>query len=322
MANLELSLACQPTDRTQAVVSGDLAPEGIDLQPVPLEAEVASHRMLAHEDFDGAEVALAGYIGTVERDDPRFIAIPVFTARAFVHSAVYVHREASIEEAGDLADSAVGIRSYWSTPGVWIRGILEDHHGVDPGEIAWVRDSEDPVPHEPPPPDDVDVTSADRPLAAMLADGELDALVSTRRPSGFPDGPVERLFPDCRSTERAYYRETGHFPILRVIVVRRAVYDRYPWVAQELVKTFDAAKERCLAAIGDGLDYSSAVPWLGLEIERTRALMGWDYWPYGIDANRETLSTLVRYADEQGLTDRRYELEDLFAQETFKAFTV
>lgn len=322
MATLELSLACQVTDRTQAVFAGDLSPEGIDLQPVPLSAEVASRRMLAHEDFDVAAVSLTGALAAADAEESPFVALPIFTERAFVHATVYVHRDASIEGPAGLAGARVGIGSYWSTPGVWVRGVLGDRHGLDPADVDWVVDGAADRGFSRPIPDAVDHAVADESLGAALRAADLDALVSARPPSGYPDGPVERLFDDSRSTERAYYEETGHFPILRVVVVRRAVYDRHPWVAQELVKTFEAAKTRCLEAIGDGLDYPSAVPWLADEVAATRALMGWDYWPYGIDANRETLRTFARYAAEQGLTEGQFALDDLFAPETFKAFTV
>jgi hypothetical protein len=55
---------------------------------------------------------------------------------------------------------------------------------------------------------------------------------------------------------------------------------------------------------------------------QTRALMGDDFWPYGVEPNRATLEALVRYSCEQGLAERRLEVEELFAPSTLDEFRV
>ena len=86
----------------------------------------------------------------------------------------------------------------------------------------------------------------DRQLSHMLADGELDALVTARAPSTFTSRPndVKRLFPNYVEVEKEYYRRTKLFPTMHTIVIRRDVYKANPWVAQSLYKAFSAAKAK------------------------------------------------------------------------------
>ena len=81
-------------------------------------------------------------------------------------------------------------------------------------------------------------------LSAMLAAGEIDALCTPRVPAPFAAGDprVRRLFPDVVAAEKDYYRDTGIFPIMHVVVIRRDVYEKHPWVAQSLYKALLAAK--------------------------------------------------------------------------------
>jgi 4,5-dihydroxyphthalate decarboxylase len=116
--------------------------------------------------------------------------------------------------------------------------------------------------------------------------------------------------------ERAYHARTGVFPIMHTLVLRREVYEEHPWLARELVKACEAAKSHGLAGIGETAALRYALPWLWAEVERTREAMGNDWWPYGLEPNRTTLSTFLRYSHEQGLAARRYEPEELFAPES------
>jgi 4,5-dihydroxyphthalate decarboxylase len=311
MPTLDVSLACEPTDRTQAVLSGELGPGGIDLQPVPLGGATATRRMVAHGDFDAAEVSLAAFLATADRTDPPFVGLPVFPARSFVHSRVFAAPDAGIDDLSDLAGARVGIPETPSSTALWVSGVLADDHGVGPDDVSWFHASGTP-------PGDVDVEplSGDRTVEEALEAGDLDAVVAPEAPAG-----TEPLYDDPRAVEREYYRESGHFPVMTTVVVDADLYDEHPWVAQELYKAFDAAKDRCLEAIDDPVG-RAALPWLRQEVAETRALMGEDYWPYGVDANEDTLETVARYAAEQGVTARRPELDELFAPETFEAFKV
>jgi 4,5-dihydroxyphthalate decarboxylase len=159
-------------------------------------------------------------------------------------------------------------------------------------------------------------------LAALLAEGQLDALYTPRVPHGFAEGRVRRLFLDARAEEERYFAETGIFPVMHVVVLRRDVYERRPWLAQSLYKAFEQARRDAAARLAETAAGASLLPWGYAEAERTRRLMGPDFWSYGLEGNSETLETFVRYSGEQGLIKRRPSVEELFAAETREEFVI
>jgi 4,5-dihydroxyphthalate decarboxylase len=158
----------------------------------------------------------------------------------------------------------------------------------------------------------------------MLADGELDALVTARAPSTFQKEPdkVKRLFPNYVEVEKEYYRRTRIFPTMHTVVIRRDVYAKNPWVAQSLYKAFTEAKSRAYELYDQTAALPAMLPWFIAHAEETRKEMGDDWWPYGLEPNRKVLETFLRYHHEQGLSRRRLAPEELFAPETLKSFKV
>jgi 4,5-dihydroxyphthalate decarboxylase len=158
----------------------------------------------------------------------------------------------------------------------------------------------------------------------MLVSGEIDALYTPRtpRPANAGRHRIRRLFPDPRAAEEEYFRATGVFPIMHVVVLRKEVYEKHPWVAGSLYTAFDAAKKRVEARIDELTALRYMLPWVYEDAERTRTLMGEDYWPYGLAGNEVTLRTFLRYAHEQGLTKRLFEPAELFAPETLDFFKI
>jgi 4,5-dihydroxyphthalate decarboxylase len=259
-----------------------------------------------------------------------FVAIPVFPSRMFRHSGIYVNARAGIGRPEELIGRSVGVAEYQLTANVWIRGILAEHHGVP---VASVRYRTGGL-HTPgrveklavKPPADVEITPIDegQTLAEMLVAGEIDALYTPRLPAPFAAGRPEvvRLFPDSGAVEREYFAATGIFPIMHVVVLRRDVYERDRWLATSLVKAFELARQRVLATIGETAALSYLLPWLHDELRRTRAVLGHDYWTYGLGGNEATLHTFLRYAYEQGIAARLYAPEELFAPETLESAVV
>jgi 4,5-dihydroxyphthalate decarboxylase len=158
----------------------------------------------------------------------------------------------------------------------------------------------------------------------MLVTGEIDALYAPRTPRSITEGrpEVRRLFADPRAVEEQYAAETGVFPIMHVVVVRRDVYTARPWIARSLYAAFEEAKAATQERMIETAAPSSMLPWLYDEVERTRRLLGPDFWPYGLDRNRTTLEVFLRYADEQGLTPRRLSPDELFAPETTETYII
>jgi 4,5-dihydroxyphthalate decarboxylase len=155
---------------------------------------------------------------------------------------------------------------------------------------------------------------AERSLNEMMLTGEIDAMISAREPDAFlaGDSRIARLWPDTRKLEEDYYRETGVFPIMHVIVIQNEVLDRHPWVAGNLYTAFEKSKANTLRHLDSA--NSSRVPfaWAYHAVCEAKRVFGEDFWPYGMDANRRTLDTFLQYAFEQGVTARRVVVEELF----------
>jgi 4,5-dihydroxyphthalate decarboxylase len=155
-------------------------------------------------------------------------------------------------------------------------------------------------------------------LTAMLADGEIDAIFSARAPSCFLRGHprVVRLFPDYRSHEHAYFARTKFFPIMHGVGIRRDVDAAHPWLAASLMKAFSAAKRIADEDLREVVALKIGLPWIGAELESTEAVMGPDFWPYGVAPNRATLEALARYSYEQHLSVRHLTVEEMFVPAT------
>jgi len=312
----------------RALMDGSVVPEGLDLNFLPLEVEEIFWRQLRHGEFDACEMSFSSYTMARSRGDERFVAIPVFTSRFFRHSSIYVNTAKGISAPGDLRSKTVGVPEYQMTVAVWLRGIFEHEYGVNPREIHWrtggleVPGREEKLKLQLPADVDCLPIPADRTLSRMLAEGEIDGLITARTPSCFADGSpdVARLFPAYAAEEQAYYERTRIFPIMHCVAIKRSVYEANPWVAMSLYKACREAKDRALANLRDTNALFASLPWLVAEAERTRELMGDDWWPYGVDKNRGAIEALCEYSFEQGLSARRMQAEELFASETLDEF--
>ncbi len=149
----------------------------------------------------------------------------------------------------------------------------------------------------------------------MLERGEIDFLMTANNPLSFRRGnsKVRRLFPDYAAAEKDYYRRTKIYPIMHTVVIRRDVYDRDPWVALALYKALCAAKDRCYHVLAELGSPKVSSAWLQPLLEEEQAIMGRDWFPYGIAQNRPSIEALLQYAHEHGLTSRRVKLDELFA---------
>jgi hypothetical protein len=329
VSRLRLTLACGDYDRTRALEEGTVRPDGIELTYLRLPVEETFFRMLRHREFEVAEMSLSSYVISLQRDSP-FVALPVFTSRSFRHGSVYVNAAAGIVAPEDLRGRVVGTPEFQVTAGVWVRGILADHHGVAVDSVTYLTGGQERPGRvekarlDLPPNIRVERIPPGKTLSVMLAEGEVDALCTPRIPRPFVarDPRVRRLFDDVIAAERAYYLETRIFPIMHVVVVRRDVYDRYPWVAQSLYKAFLLAKEDARERLYDSSALRFMLPWLNQHLEQTEQLLGVDYWSYGLEANRHTLATFLRYHHEQGLSGRLLRPEELFAPESTESAVI
>jgi len=328
MEKLALTVACGDYDRTKPLQDGSVEPEGIKLNYIPMQSEEIFWRMGHYREFDASEMSLSNHITMIGRGDPPFVGVPIFPSRFFRHSSVYFNVESGIKNPGDFKGKKVGAPEYAMTAAVWIRGFFSDDYGVKAQDIQWfVGGQEEPgrkerVKLELPREISVQSIPDDRTLNSMLESGELDALISARSPSSFEKGnpKIKRLFPNYKEVEIEYYKRTMIFPIMHILVIRRDVYDRHPWVARSLYKVFCAAKDRAFQTMHISNAHACTLPWLSWEREQLREIFGPDWWPYGIEANRHVLESLLRYMGEQGLLKKPVKVEDIFAPSSLGEF--
>ena len=324
---VRITLACAESDRTLPLILGDVRPQGIDLVFLRLPPEETFWRMLRHHEFDAAEMSLSSYVIRRSRGEDDLVAIPVFPSRQFRHSGIFVRADAGIAAPADLKGKRMGVPEYQVTAAVWMRGFLQDDYGVAPTDLRWFqggllqpgRAEKQPIRV---PGLDLRPIGPDQTLSELLLAGELDAIMAPRAPAHVDGVRIRRLFPDYRAVEADYFRRTGIFPIMHTLVVRRDVLDSQPWVARSLYDAFCHAKAIAMARLGEMVALAVSLPWQIAEWEATRTLMGEDYWPYGLEANRVTLEALVRYSVDQGLAERWLEIEALFAPSTLDEFRV
>jgi len=304
--------------------------DGIELNYLNLVVEETFFRMLRHREFDVAEMSLSSYTISLFREDPPFIAIPVFPSRSFRHSCIYINADSGIREPKDLIGKRIGNPEYQMTAPVWIRGIFSDEYGVPVTSSTYFQGGEEEpgrpekLPLKLPPEIQVRPIPLDRTLAAMIASGEIDALYATRAPSTFKTAPdkVRRLFENYQAAEREYFQKTKIFPIMHVIAIRRDVYEENPWVAQSLFKAFMLAQREAYEDLRETAALKVMLPWLVWHTEETEKMLGRDFWPYGLEPNLDNLSTFLRYSFEQGLSKRQLMPKELFAPESLESFKI
>jgi 4,5-dihydroxyphthalate decarboxylase len=314
----QLTIACGDYDRTHPLIDGSIKPEGIDLNWLVLPHFEIWTRMLNYYDFDASEISLSSYIISRTIGKP-LTAIPVFPARAFRHSYVFINTKSGIREPKDLMGRRVGLAEFQQTATVWIRGILQHEYGVNLDEIQWFTwvprsrmEMELPKRYK------VTHLTPKHSPDQMLFDGDLDAImVPSLYPSLFHPPPhVRPLFEDSEKVESDYFRKTGIFPIMHSVALRREIWEKDPWIARSLFKAFQRAKEDAYARLRDLSPYKISLAWFRGPVEMQRQILGDDPWPYGLEKNRAVVETLMAYLYEQGLIEKKLPIEQLFAPNT------
>jgi 4,5-dihydroxyphthalate decarboxylase len=320
--SLTLSFACGRYDRTEAVQTGEIVPDGLDLVSMVLSPAETFWRLTQAHEFDVSEMSLSGFIMRVARGDDRYVGLPVFTSRVFRHSGIVLRPEIATPQ--DLVGRRMAVPEYHMTAVLYMRGLLGDEFGLKPSDVTWVQagqyqpgrvereklDLPDGIRVEVAPHDTVD---------GLLESGEVAGSLSPYT-SGLlhrPESPIRRLYPEPAAAELEYYGRTRVFPIMHLLVVRRQIVERHPWVATSLVKAFTQAKDLCLERMsGVGGHSPVSLPFFLHHLEAARRAFGDDLWPYGVAANQVALATACRYSYEQGLSKRLVDPTELFAPST------
>lgn len=320
----DLTIGMFRYDTTRALFDGSVTVDDATFASAGTLPEI--FKGLGHR-YDVAEFGMTFYLRSLEEGAP-FTAIPAFPNRVFRHSAVFVNRASGITGPQDLTGRTIGeFGVYGQDPGVWIKGILMDEYGFRPEANRWVIGGLD-KPGEPfdfvtqTRPAGIDITDAPagRSLSGMLLDGEIDALFTANVPQVVLDGTpdIVRLFPDYEQRERDYYRRTGIYPMMHTVAAPRELFDTHPGLATRVYDAFLRAKDIAADRYRQGrrlYEAQSMLPWTNALVEENRELFPDDWFPYGISANRTALDTFLRYHHEQGLSTRRWTVEEIFHPE-------
>lgn len=328
MPNLRLTLACGPYDRTQAIIDGAVRAEGIDITYLALQPAEIFWRQLQYSEFDVSEMSMSNYTTTLaaakaKGEKPPFIAIPVFPSRVFRHGYFFYNPDkfkGGFKSPKDLEGRRGGVPEYSMTAAVYMRGLLQHDYGVDLSKLSWLQSRTSRIAHGLPPGVVVEQAPPGTELGDLVEAGELDFMMTANNPLAFRRGSAKcvRMFPNYVELEKDYFKRTRIYPIMHTIVIKREIYDRDPWVALSLYKAFCAAKDRAYRMLLDAGSPKASFAWLQPMIEEEQRVFGKDWYPYGIETNRETLNALCQYTHEHALTDNRLSIEDLFAPSTLR----
>ncbi|TPG16404.1 4,5-dihydroxyphthalate decarboxylase [Sphingomonas koreensis] len=329
MSGIELKIGCTRYDHVRALFDGSVQIEGVDatFEDAKIVSDIFE-KMVRDHAYDVSELGLTFYLRTLEMVDPPFVAIPIFPNRQFRHSAIFVNKASGIERPEDLAGKTIGeFGIYGHDAGVWPKGILSDDFGVKPEESRWIIGASDwyMPPYDFVPQNnfngaDVQPVPKGKALGPMLEAGEIDALISAVTPQCILTGSdkVGRLFPEYEMVERDYFGRTGIFPIMHTVVIRKEVLAANPEIAKSIYDGFLKSKDMAAEQYRKGMMEQHGqlmIPWFTPLFAKNVALMGEDWWPYGIEANRKALDACLRYFHEQGLSSRRFTCEEIFLQE-------
>jgi 4,5-dihydroxyphthalate decarboxylase len=310
----QLTIACGDYDRTHALVEGTVKPEGLELNWLDLPHLEIWTRMLNFYDFDASEMSLASYVIAKTLNKP-LVGIPVFPARAFRHSYIFINTKSGIRDPRDLMGKRVGLGEFQQTATVWVRGILQHEYGVDLSKIKWFSWTaksrmEMPLPKR------YEVQKIEPGIAAdqLLMQGDLDAVICTSLFPSFAQGApnVKRLFENYKEVEGAYFRKTGIFPIMHTVVMREELWKQNPWIATSLYKAFQEAKKLAYQRLNDLSPYKISMVWFREPMEEQKEILGEDPWCDGVEKNRKTIEALVDYLHEQEMISKKPTVEELF----------
>jgi 4,5-dihydroxyphthalate decarboxylase len=320
MPALPITFACGLYDRILALQTGEIKPDGIDLNSLVIDnPREIFDRMSNRLEFDACEMSSSEFISRYAAGKLPFVALPVFASRVFRHGFIVVNRR-FVTSAKDLAGKRIGVPLYTQTAAIFVRGLMQHDLGVDLSGIEWVQGAvNEPGAYGNPSvmpllkPAAITPNRSGKSLSELLAAGEIHAIIGSNLPHALNRHPdVVRLFPDYRAREKDYYRRTGIFPIMHLVVIRNDVYERHPFVATSLYDAFCAAKDRAWQKMRFAGTLRYMLPWLPDDIAEIDELFGGDCWPYGIEPNRPTLQALFAYMAEQGLIPAPIPIEKLF----------
>jgi 4,5-dihydroxyphthalate decarboxylase len=329
---LPLSMAGYNFDRTRALIDGSVKIEGCNMQFRESGiGDINSHVFSGPQTLDVTEIGLHPFMLAYANDSFRdYTLLPIFPLRLFRHRSVFIRTDRGINKPEDLRGKKIATTGYSSTSLTWIRGIFEQEYGLKPEDLEWIISSKDSSARDAGKvskqenilPEGVSISMGPegKDESDLLASGDVDAVFHAAEPRVYIEGypKVGRLFPDYRSVERAYFSKTGIFPIMHAVAIKKSLQQQHPWLIDAVFNAYSQSKQKAYDYMAKAAWFKDSLPWFGQEFDETRALMGDNYYSYGIEPNRTTLEALFRYSHQQGLCSRELTIEELFVPASLK----
>jgi 4,5-dihydroxyphthalate decarboxylase len=329
-SKLSLIVSGYKLDRTEALIDGRVQVEGCDINFEESGiGDINTNVFSGPQTLDVTEIGLHPFMLAYANEGFRdYSLLPIFPIRVFRHKSIFIRTDRGIKGPEDLRGKKVATPGFSSTSLTWLRGIVQHEYGVKPEEIQWVQSSKDSSAkvagkvskQESMVPKGLSVSKGPegKDESDLLESGDVDALFHAAEPRAYVEGhpKVARLFPDFRTTERAYFKKTGIFPIMHAVIIRNNLIEQHPWLPKAVFDAYSKAKKLMYDHLKKMGWATISLPWAAQEIEETCALMGDNFWPYGIKPNRKALEALFQYSYEQGLASRELTIEELFHPST------
>jgi 4,5-dihydroxyphthalate decarboxylase len=321
MSRLKLSFACGLYDRMLALHTGEVKPDGIDLNFIAIDQpRPIFDRMSGGQEFDVAEYSSSEFVQRFVNRQCPFVAIPVFPSIAFRLGFIAVNHKSGIKNPKDLAGKRIGVPLYTMTAAIFINGILKNEFGVDLSKVTWVQSAMNTSGSHGSPTVlpllkkiSIENNTGKKTLGQLLAEGAVDATLGTSLPNEIRSNPdIVRLFPDYVERDKELYRRKKIYPIMHLVAIKKSVYERYPFVATSLYDAFVRSKQIALEKLFNLRAVRYMTPFLMREIDDIWDVFNGDPWPYGVEPNRQTLEALVQYQQDLGLIDKPVKVDDLF----------
>jgi len=310
MANPKFRLGFREPDidTNRPFTDGTVTIEGFDLECSDFKGP---------EHVDAWDASFGGLMSTKGKGEHPYVSIPAYPNRKFRLAYIFTRTDAGIVQPKDLEGKRVAIFDWHNTAAIWSRGALKHHYDVDFSTITWCLPGTEAQRWAP----DISVeplglasSRRDEALDEKLLTGEIDAVLG---PNVLPsvsrkDPRTRRLFPDYRTEEQSYFKDTGIFPISHVVSLNQEFVDKYPHAPVALLEAYRRARDIAFDRIY-GMDPEIVtISWAAAMMDEQRAVMGENYWPYNVGDNARSLQAMMEFAHEFGVSPSRLDYKDLF----------
>jgi 4,5-dihydroxyphthalate decarboxylase len=324
MKDLDLTFAMSSYDRVETLISGEIKPLGISLHHVPLPGPDIFYRQLKFNQFDVSEMSFSSFL-MARAKGWGYRALPIFHNRQFEYTKLLIRNDIGIDSPEDLKGKRIGTSDYQQTAALWIRGQLQHEFGVKPTDMEWFMSRSPSYSHGGAlggfkPPLGLKFSYAPKDLGTMLLEGKMDA-AHYQFGAGLDRGKADMnrhhklryLFPDRQTEAIRYYKKNGFFPAHHLTVVREEILQEHPWVATALLEAFEKSKKIAIERIPPR--GPSLIVFAEQALREQREIFGEDPFQYGFKANADVIDTVQTYSVEQGLTEKKQPVDELFAEE-------